>query len=156
MKGAPVPATRLSLREAAERYGFAVDRCDPELFAAQFTEDGVLLAPRGRYAGHDELRKVPPMMADLYERTFHGILSQLADIDGDAARAETYCIARHFFHDASDRHLCYEMTIRYLDDFVLQDRRWLFSRRELLVDFTHVFQAGVLPTDRKMRSGRTE
>ncbi|MDB5556629.1 MAG: hypothetical protein JWL86_6613 [Rhizobium sp.] len=148
--------TRLALREAAERYGAAVDRRDPELFAAQFTRDGVLVAPRGRYAGHDELRKVPPMMAALYEGTFHGVLSQVAEIDGHTAKAETYCIARHFFHDSAGQHLCYEMTIRYQDDLVLHDGRWLFSRRELLVDFTQVSQAGALPGDMGKRSGRTE
>jgi hypothetical protein len=146
--------TRLALREAAERYGIAVDRRDSELFVAQFTGDGVLIAPRGRFAGHDELRKVPPMMAELYEGTFHGVLSQVAEIDGQAAKAETYCIARHFFHDATGQHLCYEMTIRYQDDFVRRDGRWLFSRRELLVDFAHTFQAGALPG--KTASGRTE
>jgi hypothetical protein len=145
--------TRLALREAAERYAISVDRRDPELFAAQFTGDGVLIAPRGRFAGHDELRKVPPMMAELYEGTFHGLLSQVAEIDGQAAKAETYCIARHFFHDSAGQHLCFEMTIRYQDDFALRDGHWLFSRRELLVDFTHVFQASAPRGDRKPRFG---
>lgn len=149
-------ATRLALRDAAERYGMAVDRRDPELFAAQFTVDGVLAAPRGRYVGHEDLRKVPAMMAELYEATFHGVLSQVAEITGHVAKAETYCIARHFFHDGTGQHLCYEMTIRYQDDFVFSNQHWLFSRRELMVDFTHVFQAGAVPDNGKTRSGRTE
>lgn len=156
MVDAEALTTRLALREAAERYGAAVDRHDAELFVAQFTRDGVLIAPRGRYAGHEELRKVPPMMAALYEGTFHGILSQVAEIERDKAKAETYCIARHFLHDSNGQHLCFEMTIRYQDDFVLHNGRWLFSRRELLVDFTHVFEAGTLPSGVRKRSGRTE
>lgn len=133
--------THLALRQTAEAYAVAVDRHDTDLFAAQFTEDGVLIAPRGRFEGHGELRKVPPMMAELYDATFHGVLSVFAEIDGKAAKAETRCIARHFYRDSAGQHRCYEMTIRYQDDFALRGGRWLFARRALLVDFAHTFQA---------------
>jgi hypothetical protein len=148
--------THLALRQTAEAYAVAVDRHDPDMFAGQFAEDGVLIAPRGRFEGHDELRKVPPMMAELYEATFHGVLSVSAEIDGDAAKAETRCIARHFYHDSADQHLCFEMTIRYQDDFVLSGERWLFSRRELLVDFTHIFPADSHVRRRKRDSESAE
>src|SRR5690349_6973600 len=46
---------RLALRDTAEAYAVAVDRHDGAMFAAQFAEDGVLIAPRGRFAGHQEL-----------------------------------------------------------------------------------------------------
>lgn len=139
--GAADLLTHLSLRQTAEAYAAAVDRHDPDMFAAQFTENGVLIAPRGRFEGRDELRKVPSMMAELYEATFHGVLSVVADIDGKAAKAETRCIARHFYRDGAGQHRCYEMTIRYQDDFALRDERWLFARRALVVDFAHTFQA---------------
>jgi len=133
--------THLALRHTAEAYAVAVDRHDADMFAAQFTEDGVLIAPRGRFEGQGELRKVPPMMAELYEATFHGVLSVFAEIDGKTAKAETRCIARHFYHDSAGQHRCYEMMIRYQDDFALRGERWLFARRALLVDFAHTFQA---------------
>ena len=47
------------------------------------------------------------------------------------------------------------MTIRYQDDLVLCGDRWLFSRRELVVNFTHTFEAGGLPADVAVHSRGT-
>lgn len=131
--------TGLALRRLAERYAVAADRRDPELFAAQFTEDGVLEAPRGRFVGREALQTVIPMLREHYARTFHAVLGQVPEIGGSRATAETYSIARHFFRDEAGRRACYEMTIRYQDTFEHTDRGWLFSRRELVVDATRTF-----------------
>ncbi len=129
----------LSLRRLAETYALAADRRDGALMAAQFTEDGVLVAPRGTFTGRAEIATVADVLATHYLKTFHGILGQVPSIERDTAAAETYCIARHFLRDSADRYLCYEMTIRYLDDFALTDKGWRFSRRELVVDATRTF-----------------
>jgi uncharacterized protein (TIGR02246 family) len=136
--GETLPATR-AVRQLAERYAVAVDRGDGALFAAQFTEDGVLVAPRGEFVGRERLATVPPMMKERYEGTFHAVLTQAVDFDGERAAGETYCIARHFFHDRADQRLCYEMTIRYRDAFRLTEGRWLISRRELVTDAGRTF-----------------
>jgi hypothetical protein len=131
--------TGLALRQLAERYALAVDRRDAELFAAQFTENGVLEAPRGRFVGREALQTVIPMLRERYARTFHAVLGQVPEFSGSRATAETYSIARHFFRDEVGRSACYEMTIRYQDTFEHTDQGWLFSRRELVVDATRTF-----------------
>lgn len=129
----------LSLRRLAENYARAVDLGDGDLFAAQFTSDGVLDAPRGRFVGREALASVPPMMRKRYSRTFHAVFNQIPTFDGDRASAETYCIARHFYADKDGARLCYEMTIRYLDEFSRGAEGWLISKRALIVDATQTF-----------------
>lgn len=129
----------LATRRLAERYAVAVDRGDGALLAAQFTPDGVLEAPRGRFEGRAALAGVPPMMRGLYRRTWHGVLGQAVDFAGDTGEGETYAIARHFYDDRDGRPACFEMTIRYADWFVRRDGAWLIAHRRLLVDATHLF-----------------
>lgn len=133
------PADLVALRALADRYAVAVDRGDAEMFAAQFTADGLLVAPRGAFAGRERLAEVPPMMKGLYRRTFHAVLTQAIDVAGDEAAGETYCIARHWYDDKAGQPTCYEMTIRYRDRFRREAGRWLIARRELVVDATHRF-----------------
>lgn len=132
--------TGLAIRRLADRYALAVDTGDGELFAAQFTTDGILEAPRGRFAGRRALSGVPQMLRERYSRTFHAVLNQVPEIIDDEASAQTYSIARHFFHEGAGQRHCTEMTIRYLDRFQLTADGWLFSRRELVVDAIQTFQ----------------
>lgn len=129
----------LETRLLVERYAGAVDRCDGPAFAALFTQDGVLEAPRGSFVGHEALSGVPAMMKKLYRRTWHGISGQVLDFDGDVAQGETYCLARHFYEAADGEPHCYEMTIRYADRFERVDGHWLIGRRALLLDAGHRF-----------------
>jgi uncharacterized protein (TIGR02246 family) len=131
------PADVIAVRQLAERYAVAVDRHDGAMFAAQFTEDGVLIAMRGDFVGRERLAAVPPMLRDIYRSTFHAVLNQVVDFDGDDAAGETYCIARHYYDDPVGRTACYEMTIRYQDRFRRVNGTWLIARRELAVDSTH-------------------
>src|SRR5690606_9738220 len=75
----------VALRQVAERYAVAVDRNDAALFAAQFTEDGALIALRGEFVGREALAGVPPMVKERYRRTFHAVLNQVLAIAGDTA-----------------------------------------------------------------------
>ncbi|MBO6718482.1 MAG: nuclear transport factor 2 family protein [Rhizobiaceae bacterium] len=133
------PAAKLVFRDLAERYAFACDRRDADAFAGVFTADGVLEAPRGRFSGRSELRGVIPMMARLYLKTFHAVLGQQVEIDGDNAQGETYSIARHYFEKELGDLRCYEMTIRYQDRFRREGAEWRFSSRTLVVEATHTF-----------------
>ena len=128
-----------ALRQVAERYAVAVDRRNVTMFAAQFTKDGWLEAPLGRFEGRDEIGSIIASMAERYEATFHGVLSFIAEIDGHQACAETYCIARHFFSRKAEGTRCYEMTIRYQDEFAIEEGCWRFSSRRLVVDARREF-----------------
>lgn len=128
-----------AMRLTAERYALAVDSHDAKTFAAQFTLDGVLEAPRGRFEGREELARVPPMMKELYLRTHHGVVAMVPVIEDDRARAETYTLARHYYREAGGVEQCYEMTVRYEDEFRRVSGEWLIASRRLVLvgDATH-------------------
>lgn len=130
----------LAMRRTAENYALAVDRGDGAAFAAQFIEDGVLVAPLGRFEGREALSTIPGKVAARYARTFHAVFNLVPVINGDTAQAETYGIARHFLRDSSGRALCYEMTLRYADTFTrTSGGGWLLAERRLLLDATQTF-----------------
>jgi hypothetical protein len=137
-----------AMRLTADRYAMAVDRGDGALFAAQFTPDGTLDAPRGRFVGREELAGVPPMVRRLYERTHHAVVGLVPEIDGGEAAAQTYTHARHYYRDKAGIEHCYEMTVRYEDRFRETEGRWLLSSRlfVLVGDATY-------PTGRLHRAG---
>jgi hypothetical protein len=56
------PADAPALRRLVESYALAADRRDGALFARQFTQDGVLVAPRGTFTGRAELATVPALL----------------------------------------------------------------------------------------------
>lgn len=132
----------LALRLVAERYASAVDGGDGEMFAAQFTADGILEAPRGRFVGRAQLAGVPAMMRRLYARTHHGIVGMAPVFEREAARAETRCYARHYFRDDAGVEQCYEMTVRYDDVFARREGAWLLSRRVLTLIGDATFPTG--------------
>jgi SnoaL-like domain len=140
-------AVGFELRAVAERYAMAVDRGDGEMFAAQFTENGILEAPRGRYEGRPALATVPPMMTSLYDRTFHAVVGQVPVFHGEIVEAQTYTLARHYYRDSSGAEFCYEMTVRYEDRFEREDGRWLLASRVLTLIGEAVFEHDRKPRD---------
>ncbi|PWK73952.1 nuclear transport factor 2 family protein [Aminobacter sp. AP02] len=135
----------IALRRVSERYACAVDCGDGDLLAAQFTPDGVVESPRGKFVGPEQLSGIPAMVANRYLKTFHAVLNQMVEPIEGGAEGETYCIARHYFHDPAGRYLCYEMTIRYQDRFARTSTGWKLSRRALTVVGTHTYEAQETP-----------
>ena len=78
-----------ALQRLANAYALAADAGNGALFAGQFTADGVLLAPRGRFEGHRQLARVPALLRERYDWTFHAVLNQMAEVDGRTAWAQT-------------------------------------------------------------------
>lgn len=134
-----------ALRRVSERYAHAVDSGDGALLAAQFTADGMIVAPRGTFEGPEQIRGIPAMLRERYLKTFHAVLNQMIEPIEGGAEGETYCIARHYFRDPAGRHLCYEMTIRYLDRFARTGDGWKLARRELAVVATHTYEVQETP-----------
>lgn len=82
-------ADREEIRELYSRYCFFVDVGRPDLFAASFTEDGVLwLSDRGSFRGREEIEAHVTRRSG---KTFHLIHNVAVDgIDGDVAFAHAY------------------------------------------------------------------
>lgn len=121
----------VELRLLAERYAMAVDRGDGALLAAQFTKEGVLVAPAGSFRGQAELATVPGIVSRRYERTHHAVVGMVPVFGADIAKAQTYSYARHYYRTGAGAAMCYEMTIRYDDEFERIKGRWLLSRRAM-------------------------
>lgn len=139
---------RRELHELVERYAQAVDRADGNAVADLFTEDGVLatwMDPATRKATGENKGRAAITKAvkglDRYVATHHTISSHSSTVDGAHATGETLCTAHHVSEEAGKRsdHVLY---IRYLDTFVRASGPWLFSRREV-----HVQWSSTLPVD---------
>lgn len=133
------------IRRLACRYAQAFDSNDGELLAAIFTADGAIEAPNGRFTGSEALRGAPAIVAGRYLRTFHAVLNQTVEIDGDRATALTYGIARHLLAADGGGFFCREMTLRYADDCLRTDAGWRLARRRLLLDWTHEYPVTPAP-----------
>lgn len=139
---------RRELHELVERYAQAVDRADGHAVAELFTEDGVLatwMDPATRKAtgenkGRAAIAKAVSGMSR-YVATHHTISSHSSTVDGAHATGETLCTAHHVTDKKGSKedHVLY---IRYLDTFVRASGPWLFSRREVHVQWT-----STLPVD---------
>jgi hypothetical protein len=139
----PTIQHRLAIRELAFRYARAADRRDYEAFREIFTPDGRIIGYLGdpetqepiyQMIGHDVICQNMSAL-EQYETTFHFVGNQLVEIDGDAAKGETYCTAHHVYTEEGVR-MSYTMFVRYQDRFARTDGVWQFSERCLLIDFT--------------------
>ncbi len=123
------------LLNLAVRYAQAVDRRDADALISLFTADGVIERPGAAWQGHEQLRAIVARLTERYASTFHTVRNQLATIEGDSAQAETYSVAMHMMPRATGPQTRMDMGIRYQDSFVRENGTWLFSRRELIVDW---------------------
>lgn len=135
----------VALRVLADRYAQAVDRADGETYAQLFTHDGHLVTSSGEARGRAELIDVVQrFVRSRYDGTYHAVTTQVVDVQGNTATGETYCIARHFYRNPDNAHLCMEMSIRYQDKFQRDAGSWLFSRRRLITDSRRTFAVETL------------
>ena len=133
---------REALRDLAATYARGVDRIDLELLESIFVPEGEI------HVYHGDPAKIEPTYAmtsreqilkgietiSRYQVTTHFVGQQNAEIDGDSARAETYCRAVHT-HQSDGPPQNYLMSIRYHDRFERREGRWLFRERVLITDW---------------------
>jgi ketosteroid isomerase-like protein len=137
-----------ALRALVAAYARAADRGQPAALAALFTDDGLLAihdgdtgSPDGRARvatrerrGRAEIETAITGLAR-YDVTTHMLGQHTADIDGEHATAETYCMAHHLTTTPGGRH-DHVLSIRYLDRFRKVDGTWYFEERRLVIDWT--------------------
>ena len=140
-------AERRELHELVERYAQAVDRHDGAAVAELFTEDGVLATwmdpatgkPTGDHNGRAAIAAAIDGLSR-YAATHHTISSHTSSVEGLHATGETLCTAHHLTD--GKKKLDRVLYIRYVDTFIRTSGPWLFSRREV-----HVQWASTLPVD---------
>lgn len=137
------PADRLALITLAARYAQAVDRRDVTAVAALCAADVLLILPAelNRTRAPAELRgreTVARTVVDAVSHlvaTRHVVEQQVARSDTTGrAYGETYCTAHHIYARGAG-HRDNRIALRYQDVFECRDGLWLFSSRELVVDF---------------------
>ncbi len=128
-----------AIRRLAMEYARAVDRGDGPGFAALFTEDAAIEGPGFKVQGYEQISGNPGMLKQMYMSTMHTVMNQTATIEGDAAEGETYCIAYHVNRpDAEGNYTRLDWAIRYQDKYVRRDGKWLYTHRQLLVEWTEL------------------
>lgn len=125
------------LRELTVGYALAVDRCSEADLEILFTADGVVVVPAALARREGPARLRPAGIIESvarFERTRHVVEQQLAWLDGDLARGETYSTAHHLYRrDGQLRD--YSMALRYQDRFARTAGGWRFILREIEVDW---------------------
>jgi uncharacterized protein (TIGR02246 family) len=138
-------ADEAAIRRLAALYARAVDRNEPDTLRGLFTADAVLEGPGFTMRGHAELAAIPGMLHGMYHRTLHQVHQQTVQVDGDHAWAETYCTANHLSDRGGGVGENLSWAMRYHDEFIRHDGRWLFSRRQVLIDWTETHPAQLPP-----------
>jgi uncharacterized protein (TIGR02246 family) len=125
------------LRDLSLRYARACDTHDGAELARIFTDDAVIEAPPHVMTGRDQIVAViPSLLSQMYLRTMHLVHNDLAWIDGDEARGETYCLAHHLTPAGDGKATDFIMAIVYANRFRRTDGVWRFSHRRLNVGWT--------------------
>ena len=133
---------RRALYDLVLRYAQSVDRREYAAVGTLFLPDGQIEGYHGEVAEKELLYRLEGRDGivaglrglDQFEKTFHLVANQLAELDGDAATGETYCMAHHI-HRQSGELWNRTMAIRYQERFVRGDGHWFFQRRQLVIDW---------------------
>ena len=118
----------IAIERLMYRYARCADSKDYAGFADVFCEDAVF-----DYSGNSfvSLPAIQKMMLALekYDATLHQVHNILYEVDGDAARGETYCIASHL-RDDDGCEVKIDMGIIYRDRLLRIAGGWRIARRE--------------------------
>jgi 3-phenylpropionate/cinnamic acid dioxygenase small subunit len=121
------------IADVLTRYSRGIDRCDLDTLSAVFWPDATADYGSGRQNAQEWARATVAALKGMH-RTQHAISNMLIDVDGDTARAETYCQAYHEI-DGKDGRI--EMVVggRYLDRLERRDGAWRIAERAYVMDW---------------------
>jgi hypothetical protein len=134
---------RFAIRDLVDRYAHCADRRDANGQLALFTKDThfvVYMDAKSDVPAMDFHRSedLIPVFADLnqYDATTHFMGQNTVQFTGEGrATGETYCIAHHVKPTTDNKKVLFVASIRYEDQFVKEEGKWLFSERKLFVDW---------------------
>lgn len=128
-------ADRLAIEQVLARYCRGIDRCDTGELERVF-------APEARIDYGDGAKPRDATIAGLMEGlgamrlTQHNIGNVICEIDGDTARAETYCVAYHFLAGPEGGEIELVVGGRYLDRLAKgPDAAWRITERLYVMDW---------------------
>ncbi|TQO20333.1 SnoaL-like protein [Rhodoglobus vestalii] len=135
----------LAIRDLSHRYAMALDKNDVEVWRALFSQGIVFESGTSAPRGLEDVVRIPEDQLKRYKKTLHSVTTQQVFLDGDKATGEVYCVAHHIYEDfhQNDRlpfDLSHNFLIRYDDDYVREDGRWVFARRRIITEARFVHQ----------------
>jgi SnoaL-like domain len=138
---------RAEIVDVLNRYVRGVDRADAELIRSCYhpgaiDDHGTFRGPADEFADH-----VAGERAHRYVSTMHFLAPPNIEVEGAAARVDTYCTAHHVtVPDEAGEQRRIVMGVRYLDRFELQAGRWLIAHRRCAFDWAQTLPGtGGLP-----------
>lgn len=131
----------LAITRTIARYGRFADQRRSADMADLFVPDGRMLMFRPRTSepaeapgGRDQLIAAFDALA-AFVATSHVLSPSDVEIEGDLARAHTYCMSHHISETPEGR-VRFTLADRYEDTLVRVDDRWLFRERRKYTDWT--------------------
>ena len=118
---------KAKITDVLTRYCRGIDRCDLDILSGVFWSDAECDYGSGTQNAIAWSKATVAALKGML-RTQHAISNILIDLNGDRAKAETYCQAYHEFDSPDGRR---EMVVggRYLDNLECRQGRWrIFSR----------------------------
>jgi len=136
-------ADRLALRRLVDAWAHCADRRLAEQQSNLFVPDGTILnyegdpmthKPHSTIKGRTAIR-IALAVLNTFTVTLHMNGQSEVAIQGDRAIGETYCLV-HQFTVENDQRKCQTLGIRYYDQLLLQENRWYFAERKLVIDWS--------------------
>ena len=133
---------RAEVADVLARYVRGADRGDWDLVRSCYHPDAV--DDHGLYRGGVEgLMAFLQDVSGRFTATTHHLGNQLVEVHGDAARAETSCLA--WYRTAAGGGRTVAQGLRYLDRLERRDGRWAISERTVVLDWEHLLAASPEP-----------
>ncbi len=124
---------RESIRDVLVRYCRGIDRCDEAVLRSAYWPDAT--DDHGSFNGNawEFAEYVIPALQTM-RLTMHQISNVTIELDGDRAKAETYCVAYHLIPGAEGDD---EMVVggRYLDTLERRSGEWRILARVYVMDW---------------------
>ena len=125
---------RMGIEELVYQYANAADELDEQAFAACFAP-GAIIDSAGLVLEGDLAGTVMHFLKKQFVFTMHNVQNRRYKIDGTQATGTTYCLASHV-EEKDGVATKLDWYIRYHDELVKQNGRWLFQKRRLELLFT--------------------
>ncbi len=136
-------ADRLAIRRLIDAWAYCADRRLAERQTALFTPEASILnylgnpattKPVSTLTGHAVILKALAVL-NQFTHTTHFMGQSDVLLHGDHATGESYCLA-HQITEADGKRTLQVLSIRYRDNYVRRDNRWLFAQRILIIDWS--------------------
>jgi len=125
-------ADRLAIEQVLARYCRGIDRCDPNELKRVFADNAQIDFGDGPKPREETIADLMTGLGAM-RLTHHNIGNVICEIDGEGARAETYCVAYHWL--PGDPEIELVVGGRYLDQLEKIAGAWRIIDRRYIMDW---------------------